>query len=120
RQRFAPRLTFAWGAIDLRPPFGKFGEVPVRHIFRIDLLGEAVPDLLNELQALPDAELIDPQRFDTNGHGRFLLRFVAPDRIPRPRTGEKPIKEEPDTGAPKLPSKPYLRWATPPSPMGRA
>jgi hypothetical protein len=50
----------------VRAPLGEFGQVPWWNFLWVNLLGQAVPNLLDQLQSISNAELVNSQRLDTH------------------------------------------------------
>ena len=97
---------------------GEFGQVPVRHLLRGHLVGQAVPDLFDQLQAFADAQAVDAQRFETDGHahtsgvGKGCPQFTAgaASEEARGRALDKALA--PPNAPAHLPRRPMRRNAT--------
>lgn len=48
----------------------EFNEMPLWDFLWLNRLGQALPDLIDEIQTLPDAGMVDPQRLEIDRHAR--------------------------------------------------
>ena len=66
-------LAMALLGLGLRAAFGQLGQVPLRHLLRGNLLGQAVPNLLDQFQSLADARI--------KSYVPILARRLSRDRL---------------------------------------
>lgn len=67
-QHVPPRPSDAGGFRGTSAAFGVLRNVPIRNIPGLDLIWQAVPDPLIEIETISRAQAIDTQSIDANGH----------------------------------------------------
>jgi hypothetical protein len=90
-EHFPPWLACPWFLDSACATLGDFGTMPFRNVLRLHVVWEAIPDLVDKIQSITNAQSVNAERIHAYGHGnvsRKSLRTKDPT-LPKIRSVAK-------------------------------